>query len=86
MPVQSDQSANEALLVPAKPTRTSREKYILYFWDHSPEIINVSSLSAALEGSTQRVKHEWRATQHFFDKSKNETPTGFLYSPTTYRS
>lgn len=72
--VRSDQSANAALLAPAKPSKTSRGNNIFCTSGIIPlklprksnvRIVWVLHWMDSLEGNIQRVKHKWRATQHF---------------------
>lgn len=74
MSVKSDQSANEALLAPAEPTKTSRGNKILCTSGiiplKLPRKSNVRTVwvlhwKDSLEENIQRVKHKWRTTQHF---------------------
>lgn len=84
MSVQSDQSAVEALLVPAKPTKTSRGKIFctsgiipLKLPRKSMWELWVLQGKDSLEGSSQRVKHKWRATQHFLWQVQEWNPHWF---------
>lgn len=86
MSVKSDQSANEALLAPAKPTKTSRGNNIFCTAGiiplKLPRKSNVRTVwvlhwKDSLEENIQRVKHKWRTTQHFIKQVQEWNPHWF---------